>query len=204
MYQLITVDHVKALAKGQTDPTFDLLIADTIIPGIGAILAEETNQGDFDKIERTYLLDVYESCRSTLFIDFPVDQTVSVTPVRGPVRIWTSTELPRSYTQELVNGVDFFVNDKSGLIERVSGYWPQGPKTVKVVATTKWVTGNAQNVPPDLFLAADLTAKALFDNRENWGLSSVSQEGGSRSIAWPLISKDIKSALKPYYREPHV
>jgi hypothetical protein len=204
MYHLITVDHVKALAKGTFDDTFDLLIAETIIPGVGKILAEETNQGDFDKSERTYLLDVHECERKKLFIDFPVDQTVSVTPSRGPVRIWTSTAAPRSYTTELVNGTDFFVNDTLGLIERTSGHWPQGPKTVKVVATTKWVTAHAQGVPPDLFLAASLTCKALFDNRENWGLSSISLEGGSRSIAWPLISKDIKSALKPYYKEPHV
>ena len=204
MYDLITVDQVKALTKGAFDDTFDYLLSAIIIPGIGKILAEETNQGDFDKTERTYLLDVNETERRTLFIDFPVDQTVSVTPARGPVRLWTSTDAPRSYTAELVNGSDFFVNDNLGLIERTSGHWPQGPKTVKVLATTKWVTGNAQNVPSDLFLAASLTAKALFDNRENWGLSSVSLEGGSRSIAWPLISKDIKSALKPYYREPHV
>jgi len=204
MYQLITVDHVKALAKGDFGPDFDFLISEIIIPGIGKILAEETNQGDFDKTQRTYLLDVNECRRKHLLIDFPIDQTVSVTPERGPVRVWTSTSAPRSYTEELVNGTDFFVNDAIGLIERTGGYWPQGPKTVKVVATTKWVTANAQNVPPDLFLAASLTAKALFDNRENWGLSSVSLEGGSRSIAWPLISKDIKSALKPYYREPHV
>jgi hypothetical protein len=204
MYDLITVDHVKALAKGVFDDTFDYLLSATIIPGISKILAEETNQGDFDKSERTYLLDVHECERKTLFLDFPIDQTVSATPVRGPVRIWISTALPRSYTEELVNGTDFFVYDQLGLIERASGHWPQGPKTVKVVATTKWVTDDAQNVPPDLFLAASLTAKALFDNRENWGLSSVSLEGGSRSIAWPLISKDIKSALKPYYKEPHV
>jgi len=204
MFSLITVDDVKAITKGSGWGTeHEALLDGIIIPGIGKLLAEECCQTDFDKIERTYYLSPGEN-RQTLFIDFPIDQSVSVTPSRGPVRIWISTVLPRVYTEELTNGTDFFVNDDTGTIERAAGYWPEGFKTVKVVATAKWVTGNAQGVPSDLYLAATLATKALFDNRENFGLTSVSQEGGSRSIAWPILSKDIKSALKPYYKEPHV
>ena len=92
--------------------------------------------------------------------------------------------MPRVYgADELkIENSDYFLFENEGMIERVSGYFACGPKTVKVTYTGGYLTDHAQDVPEDLRLAAVMQAKILFDRREELGLTGRSLEGGSINL----------------------
>lgn len=193
-FKLVTSQELKALTKGTFGNDFDPLIEDIIIPAIDQNFPFYCHRDDFDKKERTEYLSPNKDDRFAFLSGPPVD-------LAQPIEVWESTALPRTYEagQLLTHGVHYFVHYDEGTIEKI-GHFAGGPQSVKVVYTGGYLTADGQDVPADLRLAALISAKILFDRREEIALQSKALEGGSFSLLQPLVLPPSVTKLLDHYR----
>lgn len=194
-FKLISVDDVRALAKGDFASDFDHLFGDILIPAIGKTFASYCNRPDFDKASRSEIFSP-RLWQSVITLSSP---PIATAPA---AQIWQSTATPRVYGADelLTNGEDVFIHEAIGQIERGNGnYFPSGPLTVKVTYTGGYLSGDAQGVPADLRFAALSQAKIFFDRREDYGMTGRSLEGGSVSLQAILtLPRQITLLLDQY------
>jgi hypothetical protein len=179
MFKLCLPQDIQILSKGEFGDELFPLLDDLIIPSVGPLFANHCHRPDFDRAVRTEFHSPLTHIDSRfLFLHSP---PVADSPA---IQLWESGSLPRVYgAEELkVENTDYFLFANEGMIEKTSGFFPRGPKTVKVTYTGGYLTGHAQDVPEDLRLAAVMQAKILFDRREELGLTGRSLEGGSISL----------------------
>lgn len=192
-HALITPDDIKQGSKGAFGPDFDYLLDKIIIPAVGKLFAHYCHRDDFDKSERSEYLSP-RAGQTFLTLKSP---PIAASPA---VQLWQNCDLPRAYTSAdlLVNGTDYFVHEDEGVIEMV-GSFGGGPKTVKCTYTGGYLTAAGVGTPDDIRLAAVAQAKIIFDRREELGVTSRSQEGGSVTMLSLLtLPRAVTMILDPY------
>lgn len=197
-FKLITSEDLKEISKGSFPEDFDPLLDDILIPAVGESFAHYCNRPDFDKIARTEFFSPGEK-RKNLFLSSP--------PVAAGIQVWESSEIPRLYSVLLVEGSDYFLDPDSGIIERGRGgydcsYWRRGSRTVKATYTGGYLTADAEGVPSDLRLAAITQCKIYFDQRDAYGVTGKSLEGGSITLLSILTLPAQVTMLLDRYKLP--
>lgn len=196
-FRLITSEDLKEISKGVFPEDFDPLLDDILIPAVGESFAHYCNRPDFDKKSRTEFFSPGEK-RSSLFLSSP--------PVDAGIQVWESSEIPRSYTALLVEGSDYFLDSEAGIIERGRGggyscaYWRRGSRSVKATYNGGYLTADAVGVPADLRLAAITQCKIYFDQRDAYGVTGKSLEGGSITLLSILTLPQQVTILLDRYR----
>lgn len=194
MFQLITLDDLKQLSKGDfSNSQFDYLLGNIIIPAVTTLFAQYCNRPDWDSAVRTEYFSPVALQRRLIVASPPIAASPAV-------QLWQSLGSPRVYGSDelMINGEDYFVYEDSGLIEH-SYYFFSGPKSVKVIYTGGYLTADGVGIPGDLRLAAIAQTKILFDRREELGVSSRSQEGGSITMLSVLtLPRQVTMMLDPY------
>ena len=199
MFKLISSDDLKEISKGSFSEDFDPLLDDILIPAVGESFAHYCNRPDFDKKARTEFFSPGEN-RRCLFLFSP--------PIDPGIQVWESSAIPRDYTTLLTEGSDYFLDPEAGIIERGAGgcyacsYWRRGSRTVKATYTGGYLTGDCEGVPPSLRLAAITQCKIYFDQRDAYGITGKSLEGGSITLLSILTLPKQVTMLLDCYRLP--
>ena len=200
MYNLITIQDIKELTKGEFGNEYDYLLGSILIPAVGQSFAYYCNRPDFDQTAHVEYLSPRPYSRTLFLKSPPVAPAADGPPEIEALRLYEDTSYPRAYgaETELVSGTDFIVDEATGMIEHVNR-WSGGPKSIKVTYTGGFATGHAAGVPADLKLAAVMQVKILFDRREELNLSGRSLEGGSiNMLTPPALPRAVTMYLDPY------
>ncbi len=192
-YALITIADIKQGSKGDFGSDFDYLLGKIIIPAVGKLFASYCQRADWDKAERTQYLSP-RHCQKYLHLSSP---PLATSPA---VQLWQNVSLPRAYASAdlLVNGQDYFVHEDEGVIEHLTAF-SGGPKSIKCTYTGGYLTADGVGTPDDIRLAAIAQAKILFDRREEYGVSSRSQEGGAITmLSYLTLPRSVTMMLDNY------
>lgn len=181
---LIEVNDLKRVLS-ITHNTEDVLLHD-LIDGVSVQLENYCNR-KFEKVERTeYPLTAPGNALFRVKA-FPI---ISVTSIHDdPDHAFGS--------DTLVDTSDYVFYEELGLIERVSGNFNTGKKSVKIVYTAGYEA--PKNIPADLKQACILQAGFIYQRRMELGLKSVSLEGGGSVTHQKLgLLPAVKQLLAPY------
>jgi hypothetical protein len=211
-FKLTTIENIKRLSKGSTVGDSNALdyLLDQFIVRVGEMFALECNLDrvlQFDKVAVTEYHSLRVGQKSFGVNRPPVSPAVAeivgppAVPAIEALRLYQDTALPRVYgsSTELIKGTDFFLDEKTGLIEHVNCF-AGGNQSIKVTYTGLYLTGDAEGVPPSLQGFAEDQVKLAFDRREEIGLTGRSIEGGSISFLRRLMPAEIEEGLHQNYR----
>lgn len=193
MWKLVTLEDIKQGSKGSFGSDFDYLLGNIIIPAVGKLFANYCNRPDWDLTARTVYLSPRQNQRYLILSCPPISSSPAV-------QLWQNVSLPRAYTSAdlLVNGQDYFVHEEEGSIEHFYGF-AGGANSVKVTYTGGYLTADGVGTPDDIRLAAIAQAKILFDRREEYGVSSRSQEGGAITmLTYLTLPRSVTMMLDNY------
>jgi hypothetical protein len=139
-----------------------------------------------------------EDVAHTLILDGPagVELRLPFYPVQSVTSVHDSAD--RSYgAADLIDAADYTVHGAEGIIrlddDGSTGSFSGGRRAIQVVAVIGWAT-----IPGAIVHAACIQAAHWFNARDHIGRSSVSQQGGSISVATLGLLPEVIEALAPY------
>lgn len=167
---------------------------DSLIARFGALAAQylgyqPASVGGNPTVEdTTYTL--YLDGDGSKYLQLPITPVVSVTSLH--------VDIDRKYgSDRLVDSGDYELFGDEGLVllkvDSTQGEWDRGKRTVKAVVVAGFTT-----IPMPIKHACAMQVAFWWQARAHLGKTSVSQGGGSSSVATLKLLPEVRQALEPY------